>query len=123
MRLTAVAILKWNGEKDPILFGLAADLTNFGFFQRGSVKEMLTSLHELLQKGKGDLSASVHCLTYIHLKVPLIVLLMAPTRTNKSTQRFDTWPLKLWRAEHSQDSGRPSRTRNTFAMRTIETGS
>ena len=42
MKLTAVAILKWNGtDKESILFGLAADLSNFGFFQRGSVKEML----------------------------------------------------------------------------------
>jgi len=41
MKLTAIAILKWNGDKDPFLLGLAADLTTFGFFQRGSVKEML----------------------------------------------------------------------------------
>lgn len=42
MKLTAIAILKWNGaNNDPILLGLAADLSNFGFFQRGSVKEML----------------------------------------------------------------------------------
>lgn len=42
MKLTAVALLKWNGEREPCLFGLAADLSNFGFFQRGSVKELLT---------------------------------------------------------------------------------
>ena len=42
MKLTAVAILKkQSGDSDPLLFGLAADLSNFGFFQRGSVKEML----------------------------------------------------------------------------------
>lgn len=50
MRLTAVAILKGNGEKDPILFGLAADLTNFGFFQRGSVKEMLVFVARTVAK-------------------------------------------------------------------------
>lgn len=41
MKLTAIAILKWNADKEPLLLGLAADLSNFGFFQRGSVKEML----------------------------------------------------------------------------------
>ena len=41
MKLTAVSILKWNGDASPNLCGLAADLSSFGFFQRGSVKEML----------------------------------------------------------------------------------
>ena len=50
MKLTAVAILKWNGESEPLLFGLAADLSTFGFFQRGSVKEMLTFVSRTVAK-------------------------------------------------------------------------
>lgn len=42
MKLTAIAILKWNGDNPPILLGIAADLNNFGYFQRASVKEMIT---------------------------------------------------------------------------------
>lgn len=50
MKLTAIALLKWNGEREPYLFGLAADLSNFGFFQRGSVKEMLTFVSRTVSK-------------------------------------------------------------------------
>lgn len=43
MKLTAIAILKSNGaEKTPTILGLAAELSNFGYFQRGPVKEMIT---------------------------------------------------------------------------------
>ena len=45
MRLTAVAILrKREGDAaaaDPLLLGFGADLSTFGFFQRGAVREML----------------------------------------------------------------------------------
>lgn len=43
MRLTAVAILrKREGDaSDPRLLGFGADLSTFGFFQRGAVREML----------------------------------------------------------------------------------
>ena len=43
MKLTCVAILKYNGpSKDPVILGLEADLSTFGYFQRSTVKEMLT---------------------------------------------------------------------------------
>lgn len=42
MKLTAIGILRWNGDKEPNLLGIAQDLSNFGYFQRGSVKEMIT---------------------------------------------------------------------------------
>lgn len=43
VKLTAVQIWKYNGpDKDPFLLGNAADLSSFGFFQRGTVGEMLT---------------------------------------------------------------------------------
>jgi synaptobrevin family protein YKT6 len=50
MRLTAVALLKWNGEREPFLCGFGSDLSNFGFFQRGSVKEMLTFVSRTVAK-------------------------------------------------------------------------
>ena len=43
VKLTAVGLLKSNGpDKDPTLLGMEADLSTFGFFQRGTVREMLT---------------------------------------------------------------------------------
>lgn len=43
MKLTCVTILKYNGpDKDAHILGIAADLSTFGYFQRGTVKEMLT---------------------------------------------------------------------------------
>lgn len=45
-----MSILKWNGEKDAFLLGIAADLSSFGFFQRSTVKEMLTFLSRTVAK-------------------------------------------------------------------------
>ncbi|GAB4822213.1 hypothetical protein N2152v2_009259 [Parachlorella kessleri] len=43
MKLTAVALLKYNGpDADPYILGFAADLSSFGFFQRSTVREMMT---------------------------------------------------------------------------------
>lgn len=43
VKLTAVQLWKYNGpDRDPFLLGNAADLSSFGFFQRGTVGEMLT---------------------------------------------------------------------------------
>ena len=50
MKLTAIALLKWSGDKEPVLFGMGADLSSFGFFQRGSVKEMLTFVSRTVAK-------------------------------------------------------------------------
>lgn len=50
MKLTAIALLKWNGDKEPVSFGMGADLSSFGFFQRGSVKEMLTFVARTVAK-------------------------------------------------------------------------
>lgn len=44
VKLTAVSILKWNGDKEAFLLGIAADVSSFGYFQRSTVKEMLTFL-------------------------------------------------------------------------------
>ena len=42
VKLTAVAILKYNGpENEPYLLSFVADVASFGYFQRNSVKELL----------------------------------------------------------------------------------
>lgn len=64
MKLTAVAILKpQSSDKDPILFGLAADLSNFGFFQRGSVKEMLVFVARTVAKRYASFDETAHHLS------------------------------------------------------------
>mmetsp|Transcript_10367 Transcript_10367/g.31209 ORF Transcript_10367/g.31209 Transcript_10367/m.31209 type:complete len:200 (-) Transcript_10367:2231-2830(-) len=42
MKLTAIAIQKWNGaDKEAISLGLAADVSSYGYFQRGPVQQMM----------------------------------------------------------------------------------
>jgi len=42
MKVTAVLVFKWNGAAaEPTLLGSASELSSFGFFQRGTVQEML----------------------------------------------------------------------------------
>lgn len=50
VKLTAVSIWKWNGEKDATRLGIAVDLTNFGYFERSSVKEMITFVSRTIAK-------------------------------------------------------------------------
>lgn len=43
MKLTAIAIYKWvSGETQPVLLGISADVANFGYFQRSSIREMIS---------------------------------------------------------------------------------
>ena len=42
VKLSALAILKWNGEQEANLLGMAADLSSYGFFQRTPVRELMT---------------------------------------------------------------------------------
>lgn len=49
MKLLAVAVYKHRGaEVEPICLGLAAELSSFGYFQRASVKEMLSFLSKTI---------------------------------------------------------------------------
>lgn len=41
MKLTAIALLGWRYEKDPVLLGLAANLSSLSYLKRKPVKEML----------------------------------------------------------------------------------
>lgn len=42
MKLTALSVLRWVADSEPNLLGHAMDVSNFGFFQRSSVREMIT---------------------------------------------------------------------------------
>lgn len=43
MKLTGIAILKWNGnEQEAHNLGLAADLSSYGYFQRGPAQQFMT---------------------------------------------------------------------------------
>lgn len=49
MKLLAVALYNHRGsEAEPACLGLGAELSNFGYFQRGSVKEMLSFLSKTI---------------------------------------------------------------------------
>ena len=50
MKLTAILLLKWNGDGDPYILGQAGDLSSFGFFQRGAVKEMISFVGRTVAK-------------------------------------------------------------------------
>ena len=42
MKITCIFLAKWNTDSaDPFVLGRAEDLSNFGFFQRPAVREML----------------------------------------------------------------------------------
>ena len=41
MKLTALCLLRWNANEDPTVLSQALDVSNFGFFQRASVREMI----------------------------------------------------------------------------------
>jgi synaptobrevin family protein YKT6 len=43
MKITNITILKYNGaDADPYVLGIASDLASFGYFERPTVREMLT---------------------------------------------------------------------------------
>lgn len=50
MKITAILILKDVDDGDPILLTNAMDLTSFGYFQRGTVKEMIFFVSRTIAK-------------------------------------------------------------------------
>jgi hypothetical protein len=43
MKLSYVALMRWRpGDQEPVLLGVGAELSDYSFFQRGSVKEFMT---------------------------------------------------------------------------------
>ena len=51
MKVTALSLWKWNGDKaEPTCLGKAEDVAEFGYIQRGSVREMLTFISRTIVK-------------------------------------------------------------------------
>ena len=51
MKVTSLSLWKWNGDNiEPTCLGRAEDVNEFGYFQRGSVKEMLTFISRTIVK-------------------------------------------------------------------------
>ena len=38
-KITAIGILRWNGDDAPVYLGMAFDVNEFGFFQRGQERD------------------------------------------------------------------------------------
>mmetsp|Transcript_22954 Transcript_22954/g.50351 ORF Transcript_22954/g.50351 Transcript_22954/m.50351 type:complete len:200 (-) Transcript_22954:1727-2326(-) len=72
MKLTAIGILKWNGDNTPILLGMATDVSNFGYFQRGAVREgILFIARTIAQRTQPGLRQSVKTegyLCHVHVR-------------------------------------------------------
>lgn len=71
MKITSILILK-DSETDPVILANAMDLTSFGYFQRGTVKEMMVFVSRTIAKRtppgrrqsvehEGELKASLSC--------------------------------------------------------------
>ena len=51
VQVTSIAFYKWNGDvNEPVCLGSALDLSNFGYFQRSTVKEMLLFVSRTIVK-------------------------------------------------------------------------
>ena len=51
MKVTSLSLWKWNGDNvEPTCLGKAEDVAEFGYFQRGSVREMLTFISRTIVK-------------------------------------------------------------------------
>lgn len=50
MKLTGIAILKFNGDAEANSLGMAADVSSYGYFQRGAVKEMMAFVARTVAK-------------------------------------------------------------------------
>lgn len=51
MKLLGISILRFNADvQEPVMLTQACELSSFGFFQRGTVKEMITFFNKLITK-------------------------------------------------------------------------
>jgi synaptobrevin family protein YKT6 len=51
MKVTSLSLWKWNGDNiEPTCLGKAEDVNEFGYFQRGSVREMLQFISRTIVK-------------------------------------------------------------------------
>ncbi len=73
MKLTAVGILKWNGDSTPPVFiGMAVDVSSFGYFQRGAVREgimfIARTIVQRTQPGMRQTVKNDEYLCHVHVK-------------------------------------------------------
>jgi synaptobrevin homolog YKT6 len=45
-----IGILKWNADNEATSLGMAVDVSNYGYFQRGPVKEMMAFVARTVAK-------------------------------------------------------------------------
>lgn len=108
-KLIAVALYRHKGtETTPVNLGIAAELSSFGYFQRGSVKEMITFLARTIvqrtQPGGGR--------RHTHQLQPACSHHHCPGRYDRTKRAFSM--LSSW--FRPQASVRPSSRRITIAM-------
>ncbi|CAD7699445.1 unnamed protein product [Ostreobium quekettii] len=73
MKLTAIGVLRWNGDaKEPNVLGFACDLSNFGYFQRGSVRDFITftsrTIVQRTQRGQRQTVQHEDYFIHVHVK-------------------------------------------------------
>jgi synaptobrevin homolog YKT6 len=73
MKITAIGILRHNGpDKEPSLIGVAADVSNFGYFQRNSIKEMIMfvarTITQRTEPGQRQSVKHEEYLCHVHVK-------------------------------------------------------
>lgn len=50
MKITSILIVKVEGESEPVVLGNATDVSNFGYFQRSSVREVIVFVGRTIAK-------------------------------------------------------------------------
>lgn len=74
MKLTYVGLLKWKpGGEEPVLLGCAAELSDYSFFQRGSIKEFMcftgkTVVRKTQVGARQTVKAQAHYLCHVVVK-------------------------------------------------------
>lgn len=93
MKLTAVGILKWNGEgHTPVFLGVAADVSSFGYFQRGAVREGLMFLSRTIvqrtQPGQRQSVKSEEYFCHVHVKDTGLAAIVVADQEYPTTAAF-----------------------------------
>lgn len=72
MKLTGIGVLRWNGEQQPLVLGFACDLSSFGYFQRGSVRDFITftsrTIIQRTQPGQRQTVQHEDYLLHVHVR-------------------------------------------------------
>lgn len=77
MKLSAISIQKWNGaHKEATSLGLAADVSSYGYFQRGPVTQMMAFVaRTVAQRTLPGQRQSVQQVGQVHQTTLLLLLL------------------------------------------------